>query len=98
MLSVDPGIHGGVPLDGYGFGAALNYVASIDHANQFDFIDGGGIDIACLGFAECDGTGNVNASRFSGRVSGCGGFSNISQKRKKDVFLGTFTSGGWKPG
>jgi propionate CoA-transferase len=93
-LVIDSGVIGGVARGGLDFGVAANFEAVIEHAAAFDFIDGGGLDAAFLGFGECDARGNVNASKFGRHSPGCGGFIDISQNAKKLVFMGTFNSGG----
>jgi len=93
-LTAEPGVIGGLPQGGLDFGAALNPAAVLHQNQQFDFYDGGGLDLACLGLAETDAEGNVNVSRFGAKLAGAGGFINISQNAKRLVFAGSFTAGG----
>ena len=101
-LTNEQGIIGGAPITGRDSGGGQNFAAMVEQPSQFDFYDGGGLDIAFLSFAEVDAQGNVNVSRFGDKIIGVGGFINISQNARAMVFSGTLTAGdldiGWEGG
>ena len=93
-LSVESGPTGGVPIGGVVFGASINPDSVIPTAEQFDAYNGGCLDMGIVGLAEVDKYGNVNVSKFGTRVTGPGGFINITQSTHKMIFMGTFTTDG----
>ncbi|MGE4354414.1 MAG: CoA-transferase [Oscillospiraceae bacterium] len=93
-LTVEDGAIGGMPASGKAFGSAVGAHCIINAAQMFDFYDGGGLDICFLGALEFDKNGHVNSHYNPQKLSGIGGFANISQNAKKVVFCTTFTAGG----
>lgn len=89
-LTTESGIVGGVPSPITNFGSSYNPDAFMEHGAMFDFIDGGGLDMTFLGIGEVDRFGNNNVSKLGSRLTGPGGFINITRATPKVVFCGFF--------
>lgn len=89
-MSTESGMVGGVPSALPNFGSAYNPEATLEHGAMFDLIDGGGLDMTCLGIGEADQDGNINVSKFGPRLTGPGGFIDITGSTPKVIFCGTF--------
>ncbi len=87
-LSTESGIFGGVPSERPS--TTINPDSFIDHGAMFDIIDGGGLDVTCLGMGELDELGNVNVSKLGSQLVGPGGFIDLTQSTRKVIFCGTF--------
>jgi len=90
IFMIEQGALAGIPATGLNFGAMYNPSAILDDGYQFDYFQGGGLDMAFLGFAQVDKHGNINSSRFGEVITGCGGSIDISQNAKKVVYCGSF--------
>ena len=93
MIS-ETGVIGGVPAMGRDFGCHWNAEVLADHGLHFSFFDGGNLDVGVFGLSEVDEHGNMHPSHLNGKVSGIGGFTDISHTAKKVLFMGTFTASG----
>ncbi|MBP6404759.1 MAG: propionate CoA-transferase [Ramlibacter sp.] len=94
QFTTEHGPFGGLVMSGWQFSANKYPEALLDGVTQFDFIDGGGCPFAALAFAQFDGSGNVNVSRFGVANPGAGGFIDIAYNARELLFTGTFTTGG----
>lgn len=98
VFTNEHGVFGGLMGTALGgsFVPALNAEAIMDSGFQFNFYDGGGLDITFLGIGQADAAGNLNVSRFGAEINGPGGFNNITERTPRIVFCGSLTAGGLK--
>ncbi|QAT48833.1 hypothetical protein EQM14_03085 [Caproiciproducens sp. NJN-50] len=91
-FTIELGLFGGVPAGSASFGATLNPDAMYDQASQFEFYEGGGLDIAFVGALEVDRHGNVNVIQSGKKAIGVGGFNYVTATPKTVVYCTKFMS------
>lgn len=94
LVTVESGTYGGLPEGGVDFGVAHSPYALLCHDTQFDFYNGMGVPFTFMGAAEMDAAGNVNATKFGDRPTGCGGLIDITQNAHHVLFCSSFTARG----
>ena len=94
VFTTEHGPFGGAVMGGWQFSANFSPKALLDGVYQFDFINGGGCELAALAFAQIDAAGNINVTQFGTSIAGGGGFTDIAQNAKRLVFAGTLTADG----
>ncbi|MCR4674639.1 MAG: acyl CoA:acetate/3-ketoacid CoA transferase [Lachnospiraceae bacterium] len=88
-MSTESGMVGGMPSALPNFGSAYNPESILTPGDMFDLINGGGLDVTCLGIGEVDQYGNNNVSKMGTRLTGPGGFIDITTSTKTVIFAGT---------
>jgi propionate CoA-transferase len=84
---------GGIPAGEIAFGAVINADALYDQNSQFEYYEGGGLDISFVGALEFDRCGNINVLRIGDKIFGLGGFNYVTQTPRRLVVCSKFMLG-----
>ena len=92
-FSVELGMIGGIPAGEIAFGAVINADVIYDQNSQFEYYEGGGLNISFVGALEFDRRGNINVLRIGKKIFGLGGFNYVTQTPERLVVCSKFMLG-----
>lgn len=92
-FTVEIGTFGGVPAGDAFFGASVNSDMVFNQWEQFEFYEGGGINITFVGAMQVSAAGDVNVVGVGDHIKGVGGFNWVTQMADRVTFCTKFLSG-----